>query len=200
MAGHSYGGHYIRIFTQLYPGEVAAMVFMDSSHPHASERLNLPKDPWFLNPMYKAGAVLGDVGVLHLFDKTLGPILWAPGLPEEAIDRMTDYTYNGKFLKAYLRGDDKWGKVLSKMASEANDFGSIPIRAFSGTKINEIALLRRGLDPENFRSERKKMHQELANLSSEGELFLIDAGHITMFTMKENAKIICDEILKLLGS
>ena len=199
MAGHSYGGHYIRIFTQLYPEEVAAMVFMDSSHPEAKERLDLPGDPWFLTPMYKAGTVLGDVGVLHLFDKTLGPILWAPGLPEEVLDRMTDYTYSGKFLRAYLRGDDQWGPVLNEMAAEANEFGSLPIRVFSGTKVNDKALLSRGIDPENFRMERKKMHQELAKLSSNGELFLMDAGHITMFTIKENADVICNEILQLAG-
>ena len=198
MAGHSYGGHYIRIFTQLYPDEVAAMVFMDSSHPDASERLKLPKDPWFLTPMYKIGAVLGDIGVLHLFDKTLGPILWAPGLPEEVTDRMTDYTYNGKFLKAYIKGDNKWGKVLGEMASDANDFGSLPIRVFSGTGVNKDALLRRGIDPEHFIDERKKMAQEIAKLSSQGELFLMNCGHITMFTIKENADFINNEIFKLL--
>jgi len=198
MAGHSYGAHYIRIFTQLYPDEVAALVFLDPSHPETSERLKLPKDPWFLEPMYQIGAILGDLGVLYLYDKTLGPILWAPGLPQEVIDQMTDYTYDGKFLKDYLRGDNKWRQTLKEMAAETKDFETLPIKTFSGTHINEKALLRRGIDPENFQTERKKMHQELANLSSNGELFLMDGGHITSFTIKSNADIICKEILEML--
>jgi len=197
MAGHSYGGHYIRIFTQLYPDEVTAMVFMDASHHEANERLNLPDDPWFLTPMYKAGAVIGDIGVLHLFDKALGPILWAPGLPDEVVDRMTDYTYSGKFLRGYVKGDHKWGPVLNDMASEANDFGSLPIKVFSGTSVHEKALIKRGIDPEHFKSERKQMHQELADMSSLGELFLLDGGHITIFTLQENADIMVREILAL---
>lgn len=199
MAGHSYGGHYIRIFTQMYPEEVAAMVFLDSSHPDAGKRLNLPQEPWFVDPMYRIGAVMGDLGVLHVFDKAFGPILWAPGLPDEILHRMKDYTYNGKFIKGYLRGDDKWGGVLGELAAEANDFGSLPIKVFSGTRQRDAALLKRGINPENFSSQRAKMHQEIAALSSEGEIFFLDAGHVTLFTMKENADVICEKIIDLLG-
>jgi pimeloyl-ACP methyl ester carboxylesterase len=197
MAGHSYGGHYIRIFTELYPDEVAAMVFLDSSHPEADKRLNLPKEPWFLKPMYKLGALAGDLGVLHLYDKLFGPILWAPGLPEDVTNRMKDYTFSGKFLKGYLRGDDKWGGTLKELAAKAKDFGSLPIRVFSGTHQNDKALLRLGVDPENFRTERAKMQQEIADLSSDSELYFLDAGHITLFTLKEHANFICENILEL---
>lgn len=199
MAGHSYGGHYIRIFTQLYPEEVAAMIFMDSSFPNSTERLHLPGDPWFLTPSYQIGALIGDIGVLNLFDHFLGPILWAPGLPVDVTSTLTDYTYDGKFLRGYLQGDHKFGKDLEIMAAKADDFGSIPIRVFSGTNINEKALERRGIDPQQFNSERKNMSQELAELSSDGELFLMDCGHITMFTIKENADFICKEILSIIG-
>ena len=198
MAGHSYGGHYIRIFTQLYPDEVAAMVFLDSSHPETDERMNLPPTPWFVNPIYKIGAFLGDLGVLHLFDKNYGPILWAPGLPDSIINRMKDYTYNGKYLKGYLKGDNKWGNSLEKMAAAANDFGSLPIKVFSGTHQNDKVLTRMGVDPVNFREERKKLQQEIADLSSESELFFLDAGHVTILTLKEHADFICQEIIQLL--
>ncbi|MEM7375486.1 MAG: alpha/beta hydrolase [Bacteroidota bacterium] len=199
MAGHSYGGHYIRIFTDLYPDEVAAMVFLDSSHPDASKRLNLPEEPWFLSAMYHICAVLGDAGILHIFDRTFGPILWAPGLPEEVLNRMKDYSFTGKFIKGYLRGDDKWGSKLNEMSSEANDFGSLPIQVFSGTHLNEKVLIRMGLDPEKIRAGREEMQQEIADLSTEGELFFLDAGHVTIFTKKEHADFICNHILKLLA-
>lgn len=197
LAGHSYGGHYIRIFAQLYPDEVAAMVFLDSSHPEASERLQLPSEPWFFAPMYRLGTVFGDLGLLHLYDRNFGPILWAPGLPEPVLNRMKDYTFTGKFIKGYLRGDDKWGQQLGELSAAANDFGALPIKVFSGTRQNDKALMRFGVDPENFRTERKKMQQEIADLSTDSELFFLDAGHVTLFTQKEHADFICQEILEL---
>jgi len=197
MAGHSYGGHYIRVFTELYPNEVAALVFLDSPHPKESERLNMPKSPSYLSTMYKVGAVLGDIGVLNLFDRMLGSILWAPGLPEEVTDRYFDYTLNGKYLWGYLE-EEKWYPELVEMSSKANDFGSLPIRVFAGTNLNKKALLKMGLNPEKIRTERKKMQEEIASLSTNGKAYFLKGGHITIFSQKENADIICKEILSLL--
>ena len=199
MAGHSYGGHYIRVFTKLYPDEVAAMVFLDSPHPEESERLNMPEPPRFLNTMYYAGAVLGDLGVLYLFDRLLGPILWAPGLPEEVTDRYHDYTLNGKYLWGYLE-EEKEYIALKAMSGKADNFGALPVRVFSGTNLNEKALRRIGLDPQKIRSERKKMQEEMANLSTNGKAFFLKGGHITIFSLKENADIICKEILSLISA
>ena len=200
MAGHSYGGHYIRIFSKLYPEDVAAMVFLDSSHPNSRNRLNLPEGPWFLDPMYKVGAVIADLGVLHLYDKNMGPILWAPGLPQEVNDRTTAYAYNGKFIKGYLRrdGNDDWVKNLKELSSAADDFGALPIKVFSGTHQRDEALQRIGVDPEHFRRVRRELQQEIAGLSSESELFFMDGGHVTIFSEKENADFICGTILGLL--
>ncbi len=198
MAGHSYGGHYIRIFTQLYRDEVAALVFLDSGHPDESKRLNMPKSPWFIPYMYKVGTVLADLGVLNLYDRTLGPILWAPGLPEEVTNRFTDYTVNGKFLRGYRYGDGKWKNTLKELSSKANNFDSLPIRVFSGTHLNKDALIKRGLNPEKVRTERRKMQKEMADQSTKGKVFFMDGGHITIFTIKKNADFICSEIIALL--
>ena len=200
MAGHSYGGHYIRIFTKLYPEEVAAMVFLDSSNPDAGERLNLPSTPWWFNSMYEIGAVLGDLGVLHLYDKIKGPILWAPGLPEKITERTKDYSYDGKFIRGYLRrdGNSDWVRDLKELSSAAKDFGSLPIRVFSGTHQRDEALSRLGVDPDKFRKVRVELQQEIADLSTDSELFLMDGGHVTIFTEKTNADFIADKLFELL--
>jgi len=39
LAGHSMGGLIVRVFTALYPGEVAGPALIDSSHPEQEERL-----------------------------------------------------------------------------------------------------------------------------------------------------------------
>ena len=164
MAGHSYGGHYIRIFTELYPEDVVGMVFLDSSHPNSSERLKLPSQPWFMDPMYKVGAVIADLGVLHLFDKIKGPILWAPGLPEEINDSTRDYTYDGKFIRGFLKrdGNDDWVENLLASSSASDDFGSLPIQVFSGTHQRDKALKRRGVDPEHFRKARRELQEAVS--------------------------------------
>jgi pimeloyl-ACP methyl ester carboxylesterase len=198
MAGHSYGGHYIRVFTKLYPDEVVGLVFIDSPHPNSSERLNMPPEPKFLKALYKVGAITGDLGILGLGDRILGPILRAPGLPEEVTNRYLDYTLNGKYLWGYLE-EEKWHPKLVEMSDRINDFGSKPIRVFAGTNLNEKALLKMGLNPEEIRTERRRMQEEVASLSTNGKAFFLEGGHITIFSQKENADIICNEILKLLG-
>ncbi len=196
MAGHSYGGHYIRVFTELYPDEVVGLVFLDSPHPNSSKRLKMPPEPGFLNTLYKAGAITGDLGILGLGDRILGPILRAPGLPEDVTDRYLDYTLDGKYLWGYLE-EEKWYPELVEMSASINDFGDRPIRVFAGTNLNERALIKMGLDPEKVRTERMKMQEEIAGLSTNGKAFFLEGGHITIFSQKENAEIICHEILKL---
>jgi len=158
MAGHSYGGHYMRVFTKMYPDEVAGMVFLDAPHPDESERLNMPPDPSYIHTLFKVGAVLGDLGVLNLFERTVRPLLIAPGIPEDVTERFIDYTKSGKYLWGYIE-EEKWHDDLLDMAREANDFGDLPVRVFAGTNLNEEIVRKRGFDPDFIRTERKKMQE-----------------------------------------
>lgn len=197
LAGHSYGGHYIRVFKALYPNEVAAMVLLDSGHPDESERLKMPPGPSWLNTVYKAGAVLGDLGVLNLYSQLAKRhILWAPGLPDEVVDSYRDYTLSGKYLWGYLREEKEYESLINISRRESK-FDTIPIRIFSGTHLNEKILREMGIDPEFIRTERVKMQKEMSSLSSNGKVLFLDGGHITIFSLKENADIICKEILQL---
>ena len=197
MAGHSYGGHYIRIFADLYPEDVAGLIFLDSSHPEMNERINFPDEPWFMDLMYRAGIVLADLGVLSLAERFTRPLLWAPGLPDDVIESMRGYSLNGDYLRGFLRGDDRWGAELSNMAAAVDNLGDLPIQVFSGTNQRDEALRRIGIDPEHFRSQRCIMQQEIAELSTDHELYYMEGGHVTIFTLKENADFICDHILDL---
>ncbi|PIB30614.1 alpha/beta hydrolase [Maribacter sp. 4G9] len=198
LAGHSNGGHYIRVFKQCYPDEVAAMVLIDSGHPDERERLNLPQPPSWLNSIYYAGAVLGDLGILDLYITIFGnDIMLAPGVPKEITGRYQDYFSDGKYLWGYLE-EQKWQRSLEEMSKKVMETDSSPIRVFSGTHLNEGALRKMGLNPENMRAERKKMQEEMAALSTNGKVFFLVGGHFTIFTEKENADIICKEIILLL--
>lgn len=201
LAGHSFGGPYIRVFAQLYPDEVVAMIFMDATHPERVERFDLPKASsakfkqylWILH----AQAVLGDLGILGLYDRSTGPILAGEGLPDEINRRMLDFSLDGKFVRAYTKEMKSYHSGL-KRSGEASDFGTLPIRVFAAIERYKDAYLRaKGTDPEQRQVEVVKMHQEFADLSTNGKLILIEANHNSIYTKKENADMICKEIIQL---
>ena len=195
LAGHSYGGHYIRIFKELYPDEVAGLVFLDSPHPDIDKRLKMPQPPSYVNTLYKAVVVLGDLGLLNLYTQmTKRHILWAPGLPDDIMENYRDYTLSGKYVRAYLE-EEKGHKKLVELSKRASQFDTIPIRVFSGTNLNEPMLRKMGIDPDFIRTERENMQREMASLSKNGQVIFLDGGHITIFSLKENAELICNEIL-----
>lgn len=199
LAGHSYGGHYIRIFKQLYPNEVAGMVFLDAPHPDESERLKLPHSPSYLRPLYHVGAVASDLGILNLHGRfAKRPLLWAPGLPSKVIEGYRDYTVNGDYLWGYIK-EEKKHKDLVDQSRKISQFDTLPIRVFAGTNLNEPLLRKMGYDPNFLRTERAKMQREMASRSSNGEVFFLKGGHITIFSLRESAEFICDEILKFVN-
>ncbi len=196
LAGHSHGGHYIRVFKQFYPDEVVAMVLIDSGHPDVYERLNLPRSPSWLNSVYYTGAVLGDLGVLDLYTTIFGNnIMRAPGVPKEVTDRYQDYFVSGKYLWGSVK-EQEWHTTLEEMSKKIMVKDTLPVRVFAGTHLNEKALRKMGMNPEKMRTNRRKMQEEMASFSKNGKVFFMDGGHFTIFTKKENADIICKEIIQ----
>ena len=196
LAGHSYGGHYIKVFAGLYPEEVAGLVFLDSPHPDIDEWIDFPDSPGFVDALYKLGVVAGDLGVLGILDRSFGPLLQAPGIPEEVTSKFTDFTRNGDYIRGYLE-EEKGHEKLVNLSREANDFGDLPVRVFSGSALNEEALRKRGMDPEHIHQARIEMQKDMARISSGGKVFFLPGGHITILSDKEQATQICEEILKL---
>lgn len=187
LAGHSFGGLYIRVFAEMYPEEVVAMAFLDSSHPDQRERLDMSESPdltMILNTM----AALGDMGILGLFDRLNGSMLYVDELPEEVNERFYDYTANGRYIRG-LREEASWDQAGYDQARDTKDFGSLPIRVFTaGKKYN-------GKDAN---PKWVELQRELAELSTEGKHILIDGHHNSIYTTKENADMIAKEIIQLL--
>lgn len=200
LAAHSLGGPYISVFTQLYPEEVVGMVFMDTTHPERVERMNLPLKSsfkyksmmWFQNALI----ALGELGIVGLYDNLFGPVLVGEGLPDEINKRNHDFLLNGKLIRAATMELELYHATL-KRAGEISGFGSLPIRVFAADEYNEEVYRRRGIDPVKRRAEEIQMDRELSELSTDGELFLLDGNHNTIYTKKENADIICKEIIEL---
>lgn len=201
LVGHSIGGPYIRVFAQLYPDEVEALVFIDSTHPEQVERLNAaPKTSFrFKTTLFllNATAFFADLGVLGLFESFTDPLLAGEGLPDKINQRTKDFLLNGKRTRAYKKEIESYHSVL-KRANDANEFGTLPILVFTAIEIHKEAYQENGIDPEIFLNEAISAQKEFTELSSSGKQFLIDGNHQTIFTKKENANIINKEIIKLL--
>ncbi|WP_420571239.1 alpha/beta fold hydrolase [Kordia sp.] len=201
LAGHSLGGSYIRVFAELYPDEVAGLVFIDATHPDQVERLGAaPASSFRFTSVIGAlnvTTILGDLGVLGLLQSLTGPIFTKEGLPDEINKRTADFLLNGKCLQAYKEELKHYHATL-KRAGEANEFGSLPIRVFTAVEINKEAYRKSGIDPEQHLSKKIQAQKEFTNLSTNGKQILIDGNHSTIFTKKENAAIICKEIIQVL--
>ncbi|MEM9723379.1 MAG: alpha/beta hydrolase, partial [Bacteroidota bacterium] len=205
MAGHSMGGPYIRVFTQLYPDEVDALVFMDCTHPERVERLDLPTQSSrtlkLMVKSYYALGVLADMGILGLYESIWGRILPGEGLPKDVNDRISAFTYDGKLARTAAMELAHYHTNLHR-AGETTDFGSRPIRVFVGGKPmgekGKEFWRKKGKDPEQVGEINLQMHKEFAELSSDGEVFILNADHNSIYTKKENADVICREIQRLL--
>ena len=201
LAAHSLGGPYIRVFTQLYPDEVVGMVLMDVTHTKRGELLNLPpKSSYQFKSMvltYKVFGILADLGIALLYDAPFRPMLFGEGLPEAINNRTLDFLKNGKLARAAAKEFDRYYETLER-AHEASDFGAMPIRVFAGAPTSNAEYRERGINPEKRQALNKRMLTELNQLSTNSQLFRLDGNHTTIYTKKENADIICKEILQLL--
>ena len=199
MMGHSIGGPYIRVFTELYPNEVVGMVFLDATHPDHIERYNAPKKTDFKYKGYlwtiRAQAILADMGILGVIDKLIGTPYYGPGLPKDVNARFKEVLYDGKSFRGYAKEMELYYDILER-SGKVEDFGALPILAFNAVAEDPS---QRELDSKKFDSlQRLGNHKEYAELSSNGKYIGIPGNHVSIFTKKENAAIICHEVLQLL--
>ncbi|MFP2995102.1 alpha/beta hydrolase [Spongiivirga sp. MCCC 1A20706] len=201
LAGHSFGGPFIKVFTELYPDEVMGLVFIDATHPERVERLGLPtetssKFKWYIRSLHAQG-YLGDLGVLGLYDRINGPLLAGEGLPENINTRMLDFSMNGKYVRGFIKEMKHYFSGL-KRSGQVSDFGALPIVVFATDNHNPEFLIKRGINPEERLTKTLQMYQDFADLSSNSKLIFIKGNHNSIYTKKENAMIICNEVTRLL--
>ena len=201
MIGHSTGGPQIRVFTELYPEEVKGMFFLDATHPDHVVRYNAPKKSSFKYKGYlasiEAQAFLCDLGVFLLYDKLFGTPYFGEGLPDKINQRIKDQFRNGKTFRTFKKETEYYYATLER-SGKVEDFGGLPIRAFHA--VYSIDTLTTNSYDEKVK-ERIKLygkHKEYDELSTNGKSIGIYGNHSSIFTKKENAAIICQEVIQLL--
>ena len=197
LAGHSLGGPYIRVYTDMYPDEVTGLIFLDSSHPEQMERLERSQDsglPWFMSLL----PIAGDLGVINLVIMATGSID-EDGIPPEQQEISASFYSSGKFARGALLEMDVLEEILDR-AGETVDFGDRPILVFSAGSQPEEQMRAAGFDPEQMKTAWHEMQVELSQLSSDGQQFTMPEGaHMSILTSKDQAEFIISEIRKLLA-
>ncbi len=178
LVGHSMGGLFIRVFADLFPGEVAGMVLIDAVHPDQHLRSDI------INMHMRSGfrflrAVplltrLGYVRLAGLFNA------WALGLPPRQAAEAESFLSTYGHLKTTCEESLAWEAICAEVRATRR-LGDIP-----------LAVVTAGRD---LLSGQAELQRELAMLSSDSVHFAVKgADHVSLVTHREHALLVVQAI------
>lgn len=189
LVGHSIGGPLICVFNQLYPEEVVGMVFLDATN----KSVTTPEKSSFKFKLFigitEIQALAAELGIFILYEKVFGNPYKGAGLPDEINEQVKEYLSNGKTFRAYREEMKNYHSIIMHSRKVSN-YGNMPIRSF-------VAVKKKSLDNQEETTKIKKQYWDYEDLSENSKRIDITGTHTSIFTKKENAKIICDEILNI---
>ncbi len=183
LAGHSYGGLVVRMFTHLYPDEVSGMVLVDSSHP----------DQWMHIPASKGGqtvavgnritALLTRFGVMRLFHLEESYIT---GLPPREYAEMRAYLSRSDGWLAGANGLIAWRDLSREQVNATRSLGNLPLFVISVT------------EQDHYADVLTELQAELPALSSDSKHVTVEgATHYTLVSMQKYATVVSNAILEV---
>jgi pimeloyl-ACP methyl ester carboxylesterase len=170
MVGASAGGYHVRVFAGDFPGDVAGMVLVDSSHPDQVSRLHLSENPtaqyedW--EPFLPIAQRLGILRLGLRFEHR------AAAFPADAWDEVLFLRAKAESYRTLLREGEAWKESADHVRASGN-LGSKPLIVLSGA---------RGADPAWRSVWVDGLQADLVRLSSRGrQVVLSDSGHGIQF-------------------
>jgi len=207
MVGHSFGGIYIRIFTEKYPDEVVGMVLVDSSHEAQSQQAppEITKSPDYLKTQ-KAGTtslqvlkLTAPIGLLRIF-KMMEPAVESLQLPDQERGPALAELNRTSFVGAYARESD----MMTIYSGQPKKLGDMPLIVLSQKmdlidmqekyelyppaiqSLMTTELMQREVDTYN------ENQNELTGLSTRGKQIVVeDSGH---FIQIDQPQVVIDAI------
>jgi pimeloyl-ACP methyl ester carboxylesterase len=180
LAGHSYGGLVVRMFTDRYRAEVVGLVLVDSSHP----------DQWANIPASRGGrtvalgnrltALLARFGVLRLIHAERQFIA---GLPAREYAEMRAYLARPQGWSAGAAGLRAWERQSRHQVNATRDLGDLPLVVLSVT------------DQDRYAEVLTRLQAELASLSSNSRhITVAGATHYTLVSERRHAAVVSDAV------
>ncbi len=139
LVGHSVGGKYIRMFTELFPDEVVGLVFVDARHELAEPvrtQTQYEADVAAYQSSLEFYRVLRRFGVARLIGVPLGRAV-SPSLnslPDDVVYRMVMFNVNEKTLQSLIGTHDIANDDQLRAARSLEDLPIIVLTADSSLK------------------------------------------------------------------
>lgn len=201
LVGHSFGGPYITIFTQLFSSSVAGLVFVDTSHPDQIEIFREFEQPLFNRLLY----IIMDffeplwsfVGLTRLFAHLNDDRL----INQSISDELATDAYSPTSGLALTRESQSYKQSL-KEAGSFRDFGSKPLYVIGAIsnyeQMSDDELIEHGLKRQQLPLLIEKdlfTHQDQASWSTNSELkILYNADHYVQF---ENPNVVINAVISV---
>ncbi len=166
LAGHSFGGHTVRLFAHQYPHEVTGIVLVDTRPEELASLVTDPND--FQMSFW---AFMARCGFFRLFGK-------AVLVPPLFLEKMPDYPWPILFRpKFFETARDESALESDKQVQAAGNLGDLPLVVITHGDASMFASL-----PANealqVEEDWQAAQKNLAGLSSNGQLIVADgSGH-----------------------
>ena len=198
LAGWSWGAHYVRLFAERYPDEVAGVVLVDPSHEDQFARFPpaLRRTAGISGGMFHGLHVLARLGVLRLpaVQRALAPLLVpvpAEVRPQFQAELARPQTWES--LAAKTRHGDDTEAALRRSGS----LGELPLTVITaGATWEPPNRMPPGIKPGELTPLWRELQTELAHLSSRTTHRVVaEATHGNIAT--EHAAVVIDEIRQM---
>jgi pimeloyl-ACP methyl ester carboxylesterase len=184
LVGHSFGGFNVRLFHQLFPQEVAGVVFVDASQEDQELKMR--------RSIREANAK--DLRQLHRMDSVIGPLINfgiaragmtrsmdAQNLPAGLRDELTYLQLQRKYVDAILSEENSFEDSADQVRGSGT-LGNLPVIALTAGAFTDIPGVPKEDSGEFFASWAGELQPRLAHLSSRGrQLVLLNSHHLIPF-------------------
>jgi pimeloyl-ACP methyl ester carboxylesterase len=195
FVGHSIAGLFLRVYSHRWPADVAALVFLDATHPLVC-RILRGRTPIGSRSQYSIAMAAHRLHVKRL-PFSLRPVGKPPWnkLPRDAgrdVDRLGRSPMQAATECAELQ-------MLSQSAHQAvacGSLGDVPLLVITGGERTKEEL-RYADNPGTFMDTWMMLQRDLVTLSTRGTHCVIaGAGHQNLVTDKKFANLACAEIVR----
>ena len=176
LVGHSFGGLYVRMYAEMYPEDVAGMVFIEGTLPDGLKALGKP-DVMPNAPdadMMDATPLISRLGILRL----VGFPPTNPNLPEPQRSELQAYLSSTKLAESLKRQYHLFPTLLAQVRPlyHADSLGDIPIAVVLGS------------EGDGGIKEWQDLFAGQAALSTNNILVTVDAAnHVSLVDRREHA-------------
>lgn len=180
LVGHSIGGLFVRRFAAAYPHDVIGIVLVDPTDPEAIRAAGYP---WPAIVQSRIQGILGELGVVRLFGRTLVPSAVGASPPSEVLDAVP-----------IVYGPQSQATAVAELDASVTSADEVLAADATGYLANLPLVVISSADDSN---PARAANERLAHLSLQGRhLVATKGGHYVHY---DDPQLVADAIRDLVG-